>query len=250
MNYLDQFLALLRDRHAFLGEIRKEVQLQHKISALMIGSFFCFALYGGIVGSFHSPLQAIASAIKLPALYLLTLVVCLPALYIFNALFSSKQTIAQHFAYLLSAASVIAILLCGFAPITLFFLTTISPQKDYSFFLLLNVAIFSLTGLFGVTFLYQAMRPEAADTQATQATQEAQDAQDAKDIKRSKDPHVRLRSNILRFWLVLYGFVGSQLGWTLRPFFGSPGHFEFFRPREGNFLSGVWNALIGFLFSH
>lgn len=228
MSYLDPFLMLLRDRKAFLAEIQQEKQLQHKIAALMICSFCCFCLYGAIVGSFHSPLQALSSAIKLPALYLLTLVVCLPALYIFNALFGTKQTLAQHFAYVLSAAAVIAILLCGFAPITLFFLTTISPEKDYSFFLLLNVVIFSLTGLFGVTFLYQAMRPEQDD---------------------KADPNVKLRSNILRFWLVLYGFVGSQLGWTLRPFFGAPGQFEFFRPREGNFVSGVWTALIHFLFN-
>jgi hypothetical protein len=240
MSYLDQFLALLRDRQTFLKEIQQESQLQHKISALMIGSFICFCIYGAIVGSFHSPMQALSSAIKLPALYLLTLLVCLPALYIFNALFGSKLTIAQHFAYLLSAAAVIAILLCGFAPITLFFLTTISATKDYSFFLLLNVTIFALTGLFGVTFLYQAMRPDTEAQSATQSTE---------DDSQKKDSYLRLRSNILRFWLVLYGFVGSQLGWTLRPFFGMPGQFEFFRPREGNFLGGVWNALMGFLFS-
>ena len=27
------------------------------------------------------------------------------------------------------------------------------------------------------------------------------------------------RMSILRFWLVLYAFVGTQLAWTLRPFF-------------------------------
>ena len=28
---------------------------------------------------------------------------------------------------------------------------------------------------------------------------------------------------LLRVWTVLYGFVGVQMGWTLRPFIGVPG---------------------------
>ncbi len=224
MNYFSTVGLLLRDRKNFLEEIHDSVKLKSKISALMISSFCFFALYGAIIGTFHSPLQALASAIKLPALYLITLLVCLPTLYIFNTLFGSKQTIAQHFTYLLTAVSVIAVLLCGFAPVTLFFLLTVN---DYSFFLLMNVVIFMITGILGVSFLYQIMRP-VADSETGQG--------------------VKVRTSILRFWLCLYGFVGSQLGWTLRPFFGSPGQFELFRPREGSFFSGVWNALMNLLF--
>jgi hypothetical protein len=223
MNYFATVMALLRDREAFLEEIHKGIRLKSKISALLISSFCFFALYGAIVGAFHSPLQILSSAVKLPALYLITLLVCLPTLYIFNVLFGAKQTIAQHFTYLLTAVSVIALLLCGFAPVTLFFLITVN---DYSFFLLMNVAIFGITGILGVSFLYQIMRP-IADGDTAQG--------------------VKIRTNILRFWLVLYGFVGSQLGWTLRPFFGSPGQFELFRPREGSFFSGVWTAIVNLL---
>jgi hypothetical protein len=226
MNYFSTVISLLRDRKDFLTEIHQGVRLKSKISALMISSFCFFALYGAIIGAFHSPLQVLSSAIKLPALYLITLLVCLPTLYIFNVLFGSKQSIAQHFTYLLTAVSVISILLCGFAPVTLFFLITVN---DYNFFLLLNVAIFALTGILGVSFLYQIMRP-IADEDTTQS--------------------IKIRTSILRFWLVLYGFVGSQLGWTLRPFFGSPGVFQLFRPREGSFFSGVWAALLNLLFGN
>lgn len=226
MNYLSVFIELLKDRKTFLDEIHTKTQLNTKISALLVCSFVCFAFYGAIIGAFSSPLQSISSALKLPAMYLITLIICVPALYIFNVLFGSTRTVRQHFSYVLSAASVIALLLCGFAPITLFFLITIIPNKDYSFFLLLNVAIFALTGIFGVSFLYQAMRPDATES----------------------DVNVSLRSNILRLWLVLYGFVGSQLGWILRPFFSSPTEpFQIFRPREGNFLSGVWNAIVNLM---
>lgn len=220
MNYFSTVISLLRERKEFLSEIHQGIRLKSKITALLISSSCFFALYGAIIGAFHSPLQVLASAIKLPALYLITLLVCLPTLYIFNVIFGSKESIGQHFTYLLTAVSVIAILLCGFAPVTLFFLITVN---DYNFFLLLNVAIFALTGIVGVSFLYQVMKPIADDDTAQ---------------------GIKVRTNILRFWLGLYGFVGSQLGWTLRPFFGSTGQFELFRPREGNFFSGVVNAIL------
>jgi hypothetical protein len=94
MNYFAIFLSLLKDRKSFLEEIYESKQLKTKISALFICSFCCFAFYGAIIGSFHSFPQALSSAIKLLALFLITLVVCLPALYIFNALFGSKKTLA------------------------------------------------------------------------------------------------------------------------------------------------------------
>ncbi|QZZ21189.1 hypothetical protein J5X98_01400 [Leptothermofonsia sichuanensis E412] len=223
MNYFSTVIFLLRDRKEFLEEIHHGVGLKGKIVSLLISSCCFFALYGAIVGAFHSPIQVVSSAIKLPALYLITLLICLPALYIFNVLFGSKQTIGQHLTYLLSAVSVISILLCGLAPVTLFFLITVN---DYNFFVLLNVIIFGLTGVLGVSFLYQVMKP-IGEGDSSQG--------------------IQVRTNILRFWLVLYGFVGSQLGWTLRPFFGSPGQFELFRPREGSFFTSVWNALINLL---
>jgi len=53
-----------------------------------------------------------------------------------------------------------------------------------------------------------------------------------------------IRLNILRFWLGLYAFVGSQLGWTLRPFFGAPGQaFQLFRNRDSNFYISLWDSI-------
>jgi hypothetical protein len=50
--------------------------------------------------------------------------------------------------------------------------------------------------------------------------------------------------SILRFWLILYAFVGTQLAWTLRPFFGMPGSpFVLFRELEGNFYLSLMQAI-------
>jgi hypothetical protein len=221
MENTNTLVYLLKDRFSFINEIHNSEKLNTKIISLLLTSFSCFAIYGAIIGATnsHIPLQILSSAIKLPALYLITLIVCLPTLYIFNAFFGSRSTIRQHWAYLLSAITVISVLLCGFAPVTLFFLLTVN---DKFFFLLLNVAIFALTGILGVSFLYRIMKP----------TEDGEES-----------GNTQIRKNILRFWLGLYGFVGTQLGWTLRPFFGTGNSFEFFRPREGSFFIAIWESL-------
>jgi hypothetical protein len=212
---------LLRDRQSFLEEIHNSERLNSKIFALLAISFGGFFVYGGIIGATNSqmPLQILSSAIKLPALYLITLIVCVPTLYIFNAFFGSRLTMKQHWAYLLTAITVIAVLLCGFAPVSLFFLLTVN---DKFFFLLLNVAVFALTGILGVSFLYKMMKPIDHDDTA---------------------PNVHLRTNILRFWLGLYGFVGTQLGWTMRPFFATGKTFQWLRPQEDSFFHAILESI-------
>ena len=50
--------------------------------------------------------------------------------------------------------------------------------------------------------------------------------------------------SIFRIWVVIYGLVGAQMGWLLRPFVGDPGMpFTWFRARGGNFFAAVWNVL-------
>jgi hypothetical protein len=49
---------------------------------------------------------------------------------------------------------------------------------------------------------------------------------------------------LLYIWILLFGFVGTQLAWTLRPFFGSPGKpFELFRDIDGTFYSDIFSTL-------
>lgn len=218
-NYFTVLINLLRDRQTFLEEIQQGVKLKSKIISLLVCSSLCFAIYGAIVGLYHSVPQSISAAIKLPCLYLLTLLICLPTLYIFNIFFGSSRSLTQHFIIVLTAASVISALLLGFAPVTLFFLIT---TNNYQFFKLLNVAIFILTGVIGVQFLYQGM----------------------KSISVQDEEGKSARTKILQFWLILYGFVGSQLGWVIRPIFGNPDtKFVLFRQMQGNIYLDIVNAI-------
>lgn len=49
---------------------------------------------------------------------------------------------------------------------------------------------------------------------------------------------------LLYIWIMLFGFVGTQLAWTLRPFFGRPGEgFALFRTIEGNFYAEIFRTI-------
>ena len=49
---------------------------------------------------------------------------------------------------------------------------------------------------------------------------------------------------LLYVWILLFGFVGTQLAWTLRPFFGSPGmKFSLYREIDGNFYAEIFRTL-------
>jgi hypothetical protein len=219
IKYFAVLIGFLRDRQGFLEEVRQGTRLPNKIISLLVCSSLFIAIYGGIIGASHSWMQALSSAIKLPALYLITLLICIPTLYFANVIFGSKRTFGQHLVLVLTAVSVTSVLLFSFAPITLFFLIT---TNNYQFLILLNVLIFAITGFIGVSSLYQA----------TSLVLE-QDNEGSK-----------TRQKILQFWLFLYAFVGSQLGWTLRPFFGRPDSlFQLFREREGNFYLSVIQAI-------
>jgi hypothetical protein len=215
MNDLAVIETILRNRYHFFIEIRDGVKLQAKMRAMLLSSIVFLALYGAVLGSTHSLWQALSSALKLPILFLATLVVCSPTLYFFNVLFGSNQSLTQNVALILTAITVTSVLLLSFTPIVLFFLLTTS---GYQFFKLLNVAICAISGWMGVLFLSQGMRIVAA------AGKQGAGA----------------RSNVVRLWILLYGFVGSQMAWTLRPFIGAPAmKFELFRQLGGNFYSNI-----------
>jgi 2-keto-3-deoxy-galactonokinase len=53
---------------------------------------------------------------------------------------------------------------------------------------------------------------------------------------------------IFRIWVIVFGLVGAQMGWVLRPFIGAPDQpFTLFREREGNFFQAVWEQIVSML---
>ena len=219
MKYLAIIETILRNRRAFFLEIRDGTALGAKVRAMLISGIAFFALYGAVMGSTHSLWQALSSAAKLPLLFVATLAVCAPTLYFLNLIFGSNQSLTQNFCLILTAITVTAVLLLSFAPIVLFFVLT---TGSYQFFKLLNVGVFAVAGVVGVRFLSQGMQV----------------------VSYAGEEGAKARRNVLRLWILIYAFVGSQMAWTLRPFIGAPGlGFELFRQLGGNFYGNVFASL-------
>jgi hypothetical protein len=220
VTHLTMPTRILRNSDAFWISVRNGEDLRNTAVSLFAVSFVFFSIYGGIMGSLGGPIQAVASAIKLPVLFLLTLLICLPTLHILHLLFGSKQSVAQHAVLLLSTMAITSTLLLGFAPVAAFFMMT---TQNYQFIKLLNVAIIGTTAILGVRFFIRGMQMTALEDDAAQL----------------------VRKRILNGWIWLYAFVGSQLAWTLRPFIGEPVlHFEWVRGVGGNFYVDVARSIV------
>ncbi len=220
------------------------------------------ALYGLFMGLFavinRSPtelMQLVASMVKLPALFLLTLLITFPSLYVFNALVGCRLTAASMLRLLVGAIVVNLAVAASFGPILGFF--TLSTTS-YSFMVVLNVALLGIAGIVGLGFLLRVLRrladwqsaqswfEQTAEPAGPQGTAPASPDDPAVPAKRSPvtTPPADPAGVILRVWLVIYAMVGAQMGWILRPFIGSPNlPFEWFRPRSGNFIEGLAGAI-------
>ncbi|MGD9645031.1 MAG: hypothetical protein AB7U73_04915 [Pirellulales bacterium] len=114
----------------------------------------CLGFYALANHAEPNPQQMLASTVKVPLLFLLTLLVTFPSLYVFNALVGSRLKFAAVLRLLIVDLAVTLAVLASLGPIVGFFgLTTTS----YLFISLLNVVAFSVAGLLGMIFLLQTL---------------------------------------------------------------------------------------------
>lgn len=198
--------------------------------------------------------QVGASMMKVPLLFLLTLVVTFPSLYVFNALVGSRLQFFSVLRLLIASTSVTLAVLASFGPIVAFFSVS---TTSYPFMVLLNVLMFAIAGLLGVGFLLQTLhrlsllddalrrRPAEPIFENAEGTPE----QSPLELSPLEMPsgqflggHVK---TVFRCWMIVFGLVGAQMGWVLRPFIGNPDEpFTWFRPRQSNFFEAIWHAIV------
>jgi hypothetical protein len=279
---------ILRDRDGIWREVVEERGLGRLTLRMLMTSVVSLAAYGAVLGASHSLAQAASSAVKLPLLFLATLAICLPTLYLFNLIFGARLSMMQAVTFIMTCITVISVLSLAFAPISLFFLIT---ADNYAFFKVLNVGILVLAALVGLRFLTSGMarlnqyqellavqaaraaeEEEAARLAAAQALAAPAEAQAVVEAGNGtgaiavlpKAPAVGgfqpvatlgvpsptavqyrpTSMTLLYIWIALFGFVGTQLAWTLRPFFGSPYEpFEIFRNIDGTFYEDIFRTI-------
>jgi hypothetical protein len=232
-------------RREQLRQGRVEVAVRElALAALPLGVTYgvFMGLYAVLRGGASSGLQLMATSLKVPLLFLLTLIVTLPSLYVLSALARSRLSFTQTVRLLLAAVTVNMALLASFGPVTAFF--TLSTES-YPFMILLNVLFFTISGLVGLTFLRKALdvvfEPEAPPAPALPPGT----PQPPPMPNRSSDPHSAPAARVFKAWTLIYAVVGAQMGWILRPFIGAPSEpFQWFRQRQSNFFVVVWNAFV------
>lgn len=279
---LSQIDALLRGRFTrpedlAAGEIPVSPRLLVTAGLLLGAVYGAFmGLYGVLRPENASFLQLVATVIKVPLLFLLTLVVTVPSLYVFSAIAGSRLDFDRTLRLLLASIAINLAVLASLGPITGFF--TLSTES-YPFMQVLNVLFFAVGGLVGVAFLRKALEgvfasPGSSVRDAGEGDEEAPKPEEGE----SGDPaagdaeaapegewtewspprvHTVVRREsrpdgprlVFRLWAIIFGVVGAQMGWILRPFIGTPEMpFTLFRQRESNFFEALFRAL-GQLFS-
>jgi hypothetical protein len=143
-------------------------------------------------------------------------------------LFGSRLRFLQTITLILTAQAVSATLTLGFTPISLLF--WISGADSLSL-VALNAAVLGLSAVLGLIFLIQG----ALYIQERQPPSEIRFFRWVKMLVKGA-----LRSAVLMGWLAIYGLVGAQLSWMLRPFFGVPLH-------GSSFWSSMYNMALGLL---
>jgi hypothetical protein len=223
------------------------------------------ALYGVCMGSFalfhkgRSPVyqQVVSSAVKIPTMFLLTVIVTVPSLYVANALIGSRVSIRSMVRLIVASLAVMVAVLASLGPIVAFFsvITTSHP-----FIVILNVFVFGISALAGLNFMIRTIhrinaavsRPLGLDPGEDEIPlgdlgdkpESALSLQDPDDFQRL--PSHRAVMSVFLLWIVVFALVGTQMSWVLRPFIGKPG--EPFIPiagRGSNFLEGLSQAVGG-----
>jgi hypothetical protein len=189
-----------------------------------------FALYGTTVGLWRGWEMAAYVSIKLPAAVLLTLLVNGLLNGMLGLVLGSGIGFRQSLQFLLAGFAIMSLILGALSPVT-FFLAFNTPPADHpdasswhALTLLSHTLAIALAGIISHRKLLSFLRDFAQTRLAGIQTFFA--------------------------WLAGNLFVGAQITWILRPFFGSPSlEVQFLRPDplEGNFYDAVIHAALRLL---
>jgi hypothetical protein len=192
------------------------------LAVVVFGTFYggVMGAYGGIAGP--RVLQVVYSAVKVPFLLTTTFLLSLPSFVVINTLLGLRADLARVVRALMATQAGLTIILASLAPFTALWYISSSAHEPA---ILFNGLMFAVA-----SFSAQWM------------------------LRREYAPLIRCNPRhrwMLRTWLVIYVFVGIQMGWVLRPFIGAPGMpVQFFR--EGSWSNAyevvilmVWRSITG-----
>jgi hypothetical protein len=209
------FLYSFQNKDAFFEQLTDPDKAKKQVGSLLGYVFILAFMYGLSMGSFNGPLQALTTAIKIPVLLTVTLLVCFPALFVIQTLLGSKLRLVQMTSIILVGIALMMSIIFSFIPIVVVFLFT---GSNYYFMHLLHIGVFLVAGIFGMKMIVDALKFSCE----------------------KKNIYPQIGVVVFRFWILIFIFVGVQIAWNLQPYLGdSDRQFRLFRKHEGNFYTAV-----------
>ncbi|MDB4054872.1 hypothetical protein N9496_02645 [Akkermansiaceae bacterium] len=223
---VDNVPALCRGSRALLQdwlECNPARSLSFCIPAIILG---CGA-YGFAMGMWQGWTMATYVAIKFPLVILATLLVNGMINGMLAMALGSGIAFRQSFQFLLAGFALMSIVLLSLSPVALFFVfhaaepTGPGAGQLHSIILLSHTLMIAYAGIVSHSSLLGQVRDFATS---------------------------RLHGTRTFFaWLAGNLFVGAQISWIMRPFFGTPGlEVQFLRdnPMNGSFYDTIWKSLM------
>lgn len=183
-------------------------------------------LYGSSIGLWRSPLMAVYVAVKLPCVIFLTLGINGAINGMIAQVLATGLSFLQTIRAILMSFAVFALILGSLSPITLGMALDLPPpgsqeaDQAHRILLLFHTALIAFAGIVATGKLHGILREFTGSGLVATRT--------------------------LIAWLAGNLFVGAQVGYLLRPIFGSPDlEIAFLRPdaMQGNFYETVWWAV-------
>jgi hypothetical protein len=187
--------------------------------------------FGATVGYWRDPLQVLYTAIKFPAILLLTALGNALLNGMLAPLLGLNITFRQSLVAILLSFTIAAAILGSLSPILLFLVcNTPSFAKSgpaYNLLLLTQTVAIAFAGIAANVRLFQLLQRLGGSKWVAQ--------------------------KIVFAWLAVNLLLGAQLSWNLRPFVGSPGlQVQFLRPNafQGNFFEAIYYNTRQIFISH
>lgn len=171
----------------------------------------CGAAYGMVMASYNGvggdrPWMVLYGGIKVPLLFVATLIIAIPFFYVLNMLAGVGDDFKTVWRGLTDYQLSIAMQLLALAPVTLFMNLVSGDYRTAQAWSTLLFAVVSWNARRSLDACYKPL------------------------IARN-----RMHRPLRKAWFFLYAFVGIQMGWDLRPFVGHPSMpIQFFRSDIGN----------------
>ena len=213
-NTLFEVFKVFQNTESYFEERNKEQSRRLIFFQVLVICVFAF-LYGVVMGSYHSFLQALVAGLKVVFLFLCSVIICFPSFFVIQQVLGSKMTLRQMLFIVLSGFVLTSTIAFSFSLIVILFQIT---GGHYHFLQLLHVAIFVFSGIFGMRMMIEALKFACE----------------------KKEIYPRIGVTVFRIWIIILAFVGIQLSWNLRPFLCNKSEeFKVFREYEGNFYTAI-----------